>query len=221
MPISKSKKADTHAATEPKIIVTAQQSRFHEIDDPESKDIEINDLSITVGTREILQHTRLVLKAGLRYVFLGRNGLGKSTVLKALAERRVPGIATNVRMLLLDQTMVENAQKENTILTEDGKDASVLENVVASDRLRQRLLDDAAALSSVLQESSDDSAKIVQVHRRLKLEQARRDLEKARLTATHRSGARGSKARQAEIQKEAAVKEAEQLSVSPRRRKIS
>lgn len=221
MPISKSKKADTDAATEPKIIVTAQQSRFHEIDDPESKDIEINDLSITVGTREILQHTRLVLKAGLRYVFLGRNGLGKSTVLKALAERRVPGIATNVRMLLLDQTMVENAQKENTILTEDGKDASVLENVVASDRLRQRLLDDAAALSSVLQDGSDDSAKIVQVHRRLKLEQARRDLEKARLTATHRSGARGSKARQAEIQKEAAVKEAEQLSVSPRRRKIS
>jgi len=195
---------------EPKVVVTAQQSRFHEIDDPTSKDIEINDLSITIGKREILQHARLVLKAGLRYVFAGRNGLGKSTVLKALADRKVPGIATNVRMLLLDQTMIENAQKKNSIPSGPGKDLSVLENVVASDRLRQRLLDDAASLSDALQDSSSDPVKVVQAHRRLRLEQAQRDLEEARLVAKHRSGARGSKARQIELQKEAALKEAEQ-----------
>lgn len=211
MPIPKTKKAgNADVSEESKIIVTAQQSRFHEVEDPASKDIEVNDLSITVGKREILQHTRLVLKAGLRYVFVGRNGLGKSTVLKALAERRVPGIATNVRMLLLDQTMIENAQKGNGILAEAGRGSSVLENVVASDRVRQRLLDDSASLSSVLQHGTGETSKIVQVHRRFKLEQAQRDLEEARLTARHRSGARGSKARQVELHFEAAVKEAEQ-----------
>jgi len=212
MPVSKAKKAlPADASDGSKIVVTAQQSRFHEIDDPASKDIEINDLSITVGKREILQHTRLVLKSGLRYVFLGRNGMGKSTVLKALAERRVPGIATNLRMLLLDQTMIENAQKENSILAEAGKGRTVLEDVAASDRVRQRLLDDSASLSSVLQDGSGDTSNIVQVHRRLKLQQAQRNLEEARLVATHRSGARGSKARQVELEKEAAVKEAELL----------
>ncbi|KAK5938701.1 hypothetical protein PMZ80_008893 [Knufia obscura] len=212
MPISRSKKtADTDTLTEPKIVVTAQQSRFHEVDDPASKDIEVNDLSITIGKREILQHTRLVLKAGLRYVFVGRNGLGKSTVLEALAERRIPGIATNLRMLLLDQTMVENAQKGNSILAGDGKDLTVLENVVASDRVRQRLLDDTASLSAVLQDGPGGTSQVVQVYRRLKLERAQRDLEEARLIAKHRSGARGSKARQVELEREAAVKEATQL----------
>jgi len=210
MPTSKPRRADAEVLAEPNVVVTAQQSRFHEVDDPAAKDIEINDLSITVGKREILQHARLVLKAGLRYVFVGRNGLGKSTVLKALAERKIPGIATNVRMLLLDQTMIENAQKENAILVDSCKDMSVLENVVASDRLRQRLLDDVASLSTALQDGQDGSANTVLVYRRLKLEQARRDLEEARLTATHRSGARGSKARQMELQMEAVVKTAEQ-----------
>jgi len=212
MPIPKTNKKAGNAdvSEESKIIVTAQQSRFHEVEDPASKDIEVNDLSITVGKREILQHTRLVLKAGLRYVFVGRNGLGKSTVLKALVERRVPGIATNLRMLLLDQTMIENAQKGNSVLAGAGRGSSVLENVVASDRVRQRLLDDSAALSIVLQHGTGETSKIVQVYRRLKLEQAQRDLEEARLIARHRSGARGSKARQVELHFEATVKEAEQ-----------
>lgn len=210
MPISKPKKPNNRdVSEESSIVVTAQQSRFHEVEDPASRDIEVNDLSITVGKREILQHTRLVLKAGLRYVFLGRNGLGKSTVLKALAERRVPGVAMNLRMLLLDQTMIESAHKENSMIAEAGRHSSVLENVAASDRLRQRLLDDSASLSRVLQDRAGETSKIVQVYRRLKLEQAQRGLEEARLLARHRSGARGSRARQAELSSEVALKEAE------------
>lgn len=211
MPSSKAKKSEQEASTDGKIVVTAQQSRFHEVDDPASRDIDVNDLSIVVGKREILQHTRLVLKTGLRYVFVGRNGLGKSTVLKALAERRIPGIAPNLRMLLLDQTMIEKSQKESSL--ESNQTASVLENVVANDRLRQRLLDDAASLSAVLQNTQADPSKIVTVHRRLQMEQAERNLEEARLVAQHRSGARGSKARQILLQAEAALKDAENLSV--------
>lgn len=211
MPPSKTKKSEQDQSSDGKIVVTAQQSRFHEIDDPSSKDIEINDLSILVGKREILQHTRLVLKSGLRYVFVGRNGLGKSTVLKALAERRVPGIAPNLRMLLLDQTMIEKSQKDSLVHGKQG--ASVLEDVVASDRLRQRLLDDSAALSAVLQNTQTDSTQVVIVHRRLQLEQAQRSLEEARLVAQHRSGARGAKARQVVLREEAAVKNADELFV--------
>lgn len=211
MPVSRSKKSDTESADEGHLVVTAQQSRFHELDDSASNDIDIKDLSIAIGKREILQHTRLVLKAGLRYVFVGRNGLGKSTVLRALAERRMPGIAPNVRILLLDQTMIEKSQKQMLVPSVTGKNLTVLENVVASDRIRQRLIEDSASLSGVLQDSSAEPTQIVEMFRRLKLEQARRELEAARLVAQHRSGARGSKARQVLIQKEDAVQHAEQL----------
>lgn len=211
MPLSKSKKSEQDTSTDGKIVVTAQQSRFHEIDDPSSTDIDINNLTIIVGKREILQQTRLVLKSGIRYVFVGRNGLGKSTVLKALAQRQMPGIAPNLRMLLLDQTMIEKSQKNS--LTDDKQSISVLENVVASDRLRQRLLDDSAELSAVLQTGQADSEQVVSVHRRLQLEQAQRKLKEAQLVAQHRSGARGSKARQIVLKEEAAVKEAEELLV--------
>lgn len=205
MPVSKNKKVDSDHA-EGKIVVTARQSRFHELDDSALKDIDINDLSLTVGKREILAHTRLVLKAGLRYVFVGRNGLGKSTVLKALAERKMPGISPNIRMLLLDQTMVEEAQKSSAAV--DTK-ITVIEQVVSADKLRARLLKDVAALSDVLQNGTTDTDRIVQTRRRLALEQAQRDLDEANLVAQHRSGARGSKARQVQLEKEAAVAEAE------------
>lgn len=139
---------------------------------------------------------------------MGRNGLGKSTVLKALAERRIPGIAPNIRILLLDQTIIERSQKEMLAPSASGKIPSVLESVVGNDKLRQRLVDDSAKLSSALQDTAD-SSHVVGTYRQLKLEQIQRDLEAARLVAEHRSGARGSKARQIVIQKEAEVAEAE------------
>lgn len=213
MPIPRAKKADAEPVPEGAIVVTAQQSRFHELDDSAAKDIDVGNLSINVGRREILQSTRLVLKAGLRYVFVGRNGLGKSTVLKALAERRIPGIAPNIRILLLDQTIIEQSQREMLASKSGGKVSSVLESVVGNDKMRQRLVDDSSRLSGALQGTADDPNNVVGTYRQLKLEQIQRDLEAARLVAQHRSGARGSKARQVVIQKEAEVAEAEKESV--------
>lgn len=213
MPVPRVKKTDTEPVPEGAIVVTAQQSRFHELDDSAAKDIDVGNLSINVGRREILQSTRLVLKAGLRYVFVGRNGLGKSTVLKALAERRIPGIAPNIRILLLDQTIIEQSQKEMLASKSGGKVSSVLESVVGNDKIRQRLVEDSSRLSGALQGTADDPSNVVGTYRQLRLEQIQRDLEAARLVAQHRSGARGSKARQVVIQKEAEVAEAEKESV--------
>ena len=211
MPVSKVKKVDSSQSGEAKIVVTAQQSRFHELDDSALKDIDIKDLSITVGKREILSHTRLVLKSGLRYVFVGRNGTGKSTLLKALAERKVPGIATNIRMLLLDQSIIETAQKDRVGLPAEQRQQTVIDHVVASDKLRQRLLNDSEILSKVLQDGTGDAEQIVKVYQQLKLEESQRELEEARLVAQHRSGARGARARQVQLDREASVADAEKV----------
>lgn len=66
-------------------------------------------------------------------------------------------------------------------------------------------------LSSALEQKETSSELISKALRKLKLEQARRDLDEARLIATRRSGARGAKARQVLIEKEKAVEQAEQL----------
>lgn len=213
MPTVRNKKADPNSAPEGNIIVTAQQSRFHEIDNPTFKDIDVSDLSISVGQKPILHHAKLVLKAGLRYVFAGRNGLGKSTILRALAERKMPGVPPNLRILLLDQTLIEERKEEGNELGQAKQSVSVLEHVVACDKLRHRLLQDSALLSDALQDESAEPTKVSTVYRKLKLEEAQRNLLEAQLIAQHRSGARGSKARQVLLQKEESVEEAEALCV--------
>ena len=38
------------------------------------------DLSISIGKKEILDHARLRIREGVRYVLAGRNGTGKSSM---------------------------------------------------------------------------------------------------------------------------------------------
>lgn len=60
--------------------VTAQQSRFHaQKQESTSTEITVRDLSIAIGTREILSHADLQLHPGRHYVLVGRNGVGKSS----------------------------------------------------------------------------------------------------------------------------------------------
>lgn len=60
------------------ITASSQQTRF----DPDASDateIDLCDVNIAIGDREILTDARLRLKAGLRYGLTGSNGCGKSS----------------------------------------------------------------------------------------------------------------------------------------------
>jgi ATP-binding cassette, subfamily F, member 3 len=77
MPV-KSKANRAEKAAEGVIVVSAQQSRFHtEAIDPQNlKEIDIKDLTISIGGLEILDHAHLKIQNGVHYVFHARNGLG-------------------------------------------------------------------------------------------------------------------------------------------------
>lgn len=184
-----------------KINASSQQSRFDPKNISESKDIDLQDLCLSIGRREILQHARFTLKSGLRYVFAGRNGLGKSTILRALAERQIPGISSKIKIVLLNQTIELEAAPINDATT-------VLQVVLASDKDYQKLLEDAVELSEAVRDSAD-SERIIRTYRRLLLRQCQQEHEAARLDAQHRSGARGALARKILVQCETSVKEAE------------
>lgn len=190
------------------IVVTSQQSRFHteSIDTPTLKEIDIKDLTISVGGLELLDHAHLRIQNGVHYVFHGRNGTGKSTVLRALAERRVPGVASNLRLLLLGQTRVSSDVE--TDISGQSTEPSVLEYVTRSDTKRERALRDLSLLSAALEGHPSDAEATSTVVRKLQLEALEHEEKEAQLTAARRSGARGAKARQALIAKEEAVEQA-------------
>ena len=125
------------------IVATSQQSRFHTetIEAPVSKDIDLKDVSVAVGGVELLNHAHLQIHERVHYLLHGRNGVGKSTVLQALAERYVPGIAANLRMLLLGQTHPSQEAAPGLAEIQEASQ-SVLEYVTRSDAKRERALKD-------------------------------------------------------------------------------
>ncbi|KIW78270.1 hypothetical protein Z517_08104 [Fonsecaea pedrosoi CBS 271.37] len=194
----KPSKSSTPAASlqDGTIVVTSQQSRFHvdALDAPTSKDIDVKDLTLSVGGRELLDHAHLRIVEGVHYVLAGRNGTGKSSLLRALAERRVPGVPRNLRLLLLGQTRVSSDVEAETGERESDT-VKVLEHVTRS-------------LAAALEDKAH-SSKIVTTVRSLQLAQAKQELAEAQLIAARRSGARGLKARQLLIEKEKEVEEAQ------------
>ena len=195
------------------IVVTTQQSRFHADanDAPESKEVDIKDLTLSISNLEILSHAQLRLREGVHYVFAGRNGTGKSTLLKAMAERRIPGIPSNLRVLLLGQTRIDSDDGIETDHESQVDDVqTVLQYVITRNAQRERVLREEKLLSEALEDLAD-SSRTAKVVRQLQYEQAERDLAQAHLIAARRSGARGSKARQELIIKERARDEAKLL----------
>lgn len=149
----KASKSATKLAVDPSsntLVVTSQQSRFHvdAVDAPTSKDIDVKDLTLSIGGRELLDHAHLRIVEGVHYVLAGRNGTGKSSLLRALAERRVPGVPSNLRILLLGQTRIDDGEEGDVGVGKEGEGGSnqaktVLEHVTTSDKRRERALRNA------------------------------------------------------------------------------
>ncbi|KAG6814535.1 hypothetical protein H0H92_000062 [Tricholoma furcatifolium] len=200
------------------IVVTAQQSRFHvdAIDAPSSKEIDIKDLSLSIGGRDLLSRATLTLRENRHYVLVGRNGTGKSTLLRALAEGLIPGVPWSLNILLLGQTDLANTNTLNeSFVALRFTDGTVLEHVMRSDANRERLLAEAKHLSDALENTKDPLA-IVQAFRKLKYECLMRAHDEMAKIAARRSGARGAKARKDLIAAEERVAASAALLQQPR-----
>jgi ATPase subunit of ABC transporter with duplicated ATPase domains len=108
---------------------SSQQSRFHTETLDTSREIDLKEVSVSIGERELLSGAHLRLKDGARYALVGRNGTGKSTLFTALADKLIPGINPSIRILLLSQVEDSTRASEDESLT-------VLEHVVRGDKER-------------------------------------------------------------------------------------
>ncbi|ELQ37556.1 ATP-binding cassette sub-family F member 2 [Pyricularia oryzae Y34] len=214
------------------ILVTCKQTRFRIETSPEYRELDIEGLNITLAAApppeaggvvasgkgkgrskaksqglEILTDAKLRLKAGQRYVLVGKNGSGKSTLLKAIAEKLIPGIPEATRISILQQT---DATDETALgvqsSSSNGKALSTLDEVIERATSRSELEQEIGALSTGINDTTSATGAL-RALRKIKHDRQQKRLFVLDKDARLRSGARGLQARKAltEFEKEVAA----------------
>lgn len=146
---------------------------------------------------EVLANAKLRLKAGQRYALVGTNGSGKSSLLKAIAEKLIPGIAEQTRIAILQQTDAGEAKEDDRPTAQDtaptGSRRTVLEEAIERATSKDELEKEIAVLNEGV--NSGDGVKTVRALRKVQHERMQKRLFILDKMARLRSGARGVAAR--------------------------
>ncbi|XP_075160357.1 ATP-binding cassette sub-family F member 3 [Haematobia irritans] len=108
-----------------------------------SMDIKIENFDLAFGDKVLLQNANLLLSFGRRYGLVGRNGLGKTTLLRMLSERQLQ-IPSHITVLHVEQEVV-------------GDDTSAVDSVLECDTERTRLLAREKEIMAFLNSGHQDS----------------------------------------------------------------
>lgn len=109
-----------------------------------SKDIKLDSIDVSINGLRILTDTNLTLAYGRRYGLVGQNGIGKSTLLRALARREL-AIPTNISILHVEQEVKMSFLIYNKLsnhLQIRGDDTPALQAVLDADVWRKHLLEE-------------------------------------------------------------------------------
>uniref|UniRef100_A0A7S3KXI9 ABC transporter domain-containing protein n=1 Tax=Amphora coffeiformis TaxID=265554 RepID=A0A7S3KXI9_9STRA len=102
---------------------------------------------------DLLQNTTMDISANHRYGLIGRNGVGKSTLLNRLACRMIPGMP-DMRILVVQQQV-------------EGSDKTPVEVLLEADVDRAQLLAEEEELETALESGSVSETEIEQIAERL------------------------------------------------------
>ncbi|KAI7612262.1 putative ABC transporter ATP-binding protein [Hortaea werneckii] len=109
-----------------------------------SKDIKVDGIDISIGGKRICSDSNLTLAYGRRYGLVGQNGIGKSTLLRALSKREV-AVPTHISILHVEQEIT-------------GDDTPALQAVLDADVWRKHLLKEQDKIINELQELESQRA---------------------------------------------------------------
>ena len=118
--------------------------------------LRIEPFSLSFRGNGLFQDTSLTLATGQRYGLVGPNGCGKSTFLRNLAAKRLPGMDPNFDLLHVEQEV-------------DGGDETALASVLSADVVREALLKEKEELENA-QDGEEDDTEEVAAAKRARLE---------------------------------------------------
>jgi ABC-type dipeptide/oligopeptide/nickel transport system ATPase subunit len=110
------------------------------------RDVHIDSVDISIGSKCLVKNSYLKLTHGRRYGLVGRNGMGKSTLLRYISGRELRGIPDHLQILHVEQEVI-------------GDDVSVLDTVLSSDVERLALLDEEKELLAKHKTASEEEQK--------------------------------------------------------------
>ncbi|KAG8488708.1 hypothetical protein CXB51_016694 [Gossypium anomalum] len=126
------------------VVIGSRASVLDGEDDADAnvKDITIDNFSVSARGKELLKNASVKISHGKRYGLVGPNGMGKSTLLKLLAWRKIP-VPKNIDVLLVEQEVV-------------GDDRTALQAVVSANEELLRLREEVAALQNSSASNGED-----------------------------------------------------------------
>uniref|UniRef100_K3WCW9 ABC transporter domain-containing protein n=1 Tax=Globisporangium ultimum (strain ATCC 200006 / CBS 805.95 / DAOM BR144) TaxID=431595 RepID=K3WCW9_GLOUD len=209
-------------SNKPAIVVTSQQSRFHTVTfDEFGKNVLLNQFTLSITapdgkerTVELLRDTQLKLNYGTNYGLIGPNGIGKSTLLQALADGLVEGLPSSLKILYVNQL------DTSSLSASQEAEKSVLQVVLDADLRVEELQSKIRILQKALLKDEADSAnktmfaspKAELMHALWKIKnlEAKDEFHAADKIAIKRSGMRGKDARLRLFEVEAKVAQLKQ-----------
>mmetsp|Transcript_7419 Transcript_7419/g.11194 ORF Transcript_7419/g.11194 Transcript_7419/m.11194 type:complete len:596 (-) Transcript_7419:344-2131(-) len=111
-----------------------------------TKDINVSNLSVSFHGAVLVDDAELVLNYGNRYALIGRNGCGKSTLMRVIASRAVP-LPEGIDLYYLSEEI-------------EASEISALEAVMAVDEEREQLEKEQDMLHELMAE--DDSDELIE-----------------------------------------------------------
>lgn len=81
----------------------------HDRDESYKVDIKVDNFTISIGGKTLLEDAQLRINYGRRYVLIGRNGIGKTTLLNHIARKELDGIPKHLQILHVQQEVVANS----------------------------------------------------------------------------------------------------------------
>lgn len=105
-------------------------------------DVRIENFDVSFGDRVLLQNADLVIAQGRRYGLVGRNGLGKTTLLRMISQKQLK-IPTHISILHVEQEV-------------HGDDTPALQSVLECDIVRESLLRREKEITGAIQNGTVD-----------------------------------------------------------------
>ncbi|XP_067010007.1 ATP-binding cassette sub-family F member 3 [Anabrus simplex] len=123
-------------------VTSKKEAKMEDKGSNRAQDIRIENFDVAYGNRVLLQGADLTLAFGRRYGLVGRNGLGKTTLLRMISNKQLR-IPSHVSVLHVEQEVV-------------GNDTPALQSVLECDTVRENLLQREREISAKMNSGNTD-----------------------------------------------------------------